>query len=31
MREDQPLCKFIQKTRHISQFILGQNLLENWT
>jgi hypothetical protein len=30
LREDQALCKILQKTRHISPFILGQSVLENW-
>jgi hypothetical protein len=31
LREDQALCKILQKTRHISPFILGQSVLENLT
>ncbi len=31
LREDQTLCKILPKTRHISQFIFGQSVLENLT
>ena len=31
LREDEALCKILQKTRHISPFILGQSVLENST
>ena len=31
LRDDKALCKILQKTTHISSFILGQSVLENWT
>jgi hypothetical protein len=29
LRDDKALCKILQKTTHISSFILGQSVLEN--